>query len=80
LKSLAAGLEQATGAYVLRGARVPAALLPAALAGLADAQGLAGVDLAVEGGRLRRVAPAGTLQGSAGPDLAGRQVWPAFHP
>jgi len=79
LKSLAAGLEQATGAYVLRGARVPAALLPAALAGLADAQGLAGVDLAVEGGRLRRVAPAGTLQGSAGPDLAGRQVWPAFH-
>ena len=78
MKALAAGLERAPGAYVLRGARVPAALLPAALAGLADAQGLAGVDLAVEGGRLRAVAPAGTLQGDTLFDLAGRQAWPAF--
>lgn len=75
MKSLAASLERAGACYTLRGARVPASLAPAALAG----RDYAYVDVAVEGGRLRALEPAGTLQWGTVLDVDGRQVWPAFH-
>ncbi len=61
--------------YRLADARVPACLLPDGLvrqAGLAvDAEGLARVDIAVEHGRLARIAPAGHPPPPAGDDPAG---------
>lgn len=79
MRAVGERLAQAVGDYILRDARVPRALLPTALRALADGQGLARVDLAVEGGRLRAIAPVGRLGAGAVLDLAGRQVWPSFH-
>ncbi|WP_371347494.1 cytosine deaminase [Ancylobacter sp. IITR112] len=60
-------LEAPPAAFVLGHARVPACLVPA-LAGPPDAEGLVAVDIAVEGARLARLAPAGALV-EAGPRL-----------
>lgn len=66
-------------AYVLGDARAPACLVPAAPPGPVDAEGLIALDLAIEDGRIVRLAPAGALA-SNGPrlDLAGRLVLPGL--
>ncbi|WP_018387505.1 cytosine deaminase [Ancylobacter sp. FA202] len=60
-------LKAPPAAFVLGNARVPACLVPA-LAVQADAEGLAALDIALEGTRIARIAPAGTLM-DAGPRL-----------
>lgn len=74
------GLDLAAppAAFVLGGARVPACLVPA-IAGPVDDEGLVAVDIALEGARIARLAPAGALA-DAGPrhDLAGRLVLPGL--
>ncbi|CAA0102499.1 Pterin deaminase [Starkeya nomas] len=66
-------------AYVLGRVRVPACLVSdeAALPAPVDAEGLVELDIAVEAGRIARLAPAGTLlDGAARLELAGRLVLP----
>ncbi|WP_428031120.1 cytosine deaminase [Ancylobacter sp.] len=71
-------LKTPPAAWVLAHARVPACLVPA-LPGPVDAEGLVALDIALEGLRITRLAPAGTLL-DAGPrhDLAGRLVLPGL--
>jgi cytosine deaminase len=67
------------GALRLSRARVAAPLLEhsVASAALIDRDGFALVDVAVAGGAIVRVAPAGPAEGAA-VDLGGRHVWPGF--
>ena len=60
-------LKAPPAAFVLAHARVPACLVPA-VAGHADGEGLVALDIALEGARIARIAPAGTLM-DAGPRL-----------
>lgn len=71
-------LKAAPAGYVLGHAHVPACLIPV-IAGPADVEGLVALDIALEGGRIARLAPAGML-GDAGPrlDLKGRLVLPGL--
>jgi cytosine deaminase len=71
-------LKAPPAAFVLAHARVPACLVPD-FAGPADAEGLVALDIALEGPRLARLAPAGTLN-DAGPrlDLQNRLVLPGL--
>ena len=65
--------------FTLRNANVPLCLLADPPPGLAvDAEGLARVDIAIEGGRIGAIRrPAGTVEPGAR-DLDGGQVWPCF--
>lgn len=64
------------GRVALRDARVPVSLLTDGLpaGALADAAGLAALDLLVEGGKVAAILPAGAARD--GVDLEGRLVWP----
>jgi cytosine deaminase len=68
--------------YWIVNARAPACLLadPAALSSAADAEGVVGVDLLIEDGRLARIeTPADArADGMAHVDLGGRQLWPTL--
>jgi cytosine deaminase len=62
--------------FWLRGARVPACLLAAPVAGVAaDPDGALLLDLHLADGRVTEIRPAG---GEGGVDLGGRHVWPAL--
>lgn len=71
-------LKAPPAAFILAQARVPACLVPA-VAGPADGEGLMALDIALEGARIARIAPAGTLM-DAGPrrDLEGGLVLPGL--
>ena len=60
--------------YWLRDARAPATLIPGAMPGPVDGQGLVRFDLKIEQGRIAALAPLGTA--IEGPSLDGGQVWP----
>lgn len=68
--------------YWLVNARVPVCLLGAVSAALppADAEGVVGVDLLIDGGRLARMVPLGQAQDCADAcvDIGYRQVWPTL--
>ena len=67
--------------YWLRNARVPACLLADADAcGVPDVEGVVGIDLLIECGKLARVTPSGSgaADGIETVDLRGRQVWPTL--
>ncbi len=59
----------------LSGLRAPACLVPGVRATTAD--GLADIDIEIAGGRIERIAPAGTLSEGA-IMLGGRMVWPGL--
>lgn len=69
------------GRYWLRNARVPACLLSAPGAcGVPDEEGVVGVDLLVEAGKIARIEQPGGDTGDSieSVDLCGRQVWPTL--
>lgn len=67
------------GTLVLRDARVPACLVDALPKGAAvDAEGLARLDIAVDGGRIGTIEPSLSLSGHRDVALDGNQVWPCF--
>lgn len=71
----------AGGRYWLRKARVPACLLAdAGACGVPDAEGVVGIDLLIEDGKIGRIAPAGSNpdDGAIDVNLGGRQVWPTL--
>jgi len=74
---MAARMIPANGAYVLRNATVPRALLgqPQAFTGAGDTLRL---DIAVADGRIARIAPAGSDAGATPIELDGGMVWPCF--
>src|SRR5262249_28716963 len=67
-------------AYWLRNATVPLSLMTDIPGGVsASADGLAGFDVAVHGGRIEEVRPAGAAPlGSTGVDLERGQLWPCL--
>src|SRR5260370_15498116 len=69
-----------SGRYWLREGREPTPLLPEPVPELvADAEGLAQVDLEIVGAVVARIAPAGAAPAdAAGVRLDGGQVWPCF--
>jgi len=69
-----------SGRYWLRDGRVPTTLLAEPVPKLvADAEGLAQVDLEIVGAVVARIAPAGAAPAdAAGVRLDGGQVWPCF--
>ena len=65
--------------FALRNARVPISLLADRPDGAAvDAEGLAGVDIAVANGRIEAVGPPSGVLEAGDRDLDGGQVWPCF--
>jgi cytosine/creatinine deaminase len=72
----------AASRYWLANARVPVCLLSVIPSSLlqADSEGVAGVDLLIDNGRLARILPSGQGHddGIAGVDLGYRQVWPTL--
>ena len=63
--------------YALRHVRVPAALV-AGVKAPATADGHLALDIAIEGGRIAAIEPAGTIDAARGPDLRQASVWPTF--